>query len=135
MQENRHPGRFCGNCAFWLHHADHLGSCRLHAPQPGEERDEVAHWAHTLREEYCGDWTGADATPLRAAVCKKCVYWSFLEGGLTPVDRRDELTSWWSAAGHCLRFAPQPAALSGHKACWRVTHAEDGCFDGEMISS
>jgi hypothetical protein len=134
MPENRHAGRFCGNCAFWLHQTDHTGACRLHAPTPGEERDEIAHWAHTYHEDYCGEWRAEDAAAPKATLCKTCVYWSFLEGGITPVDYRDQLADWWGEAGHCLRFAPAPAGASGRKAYWRVTHESGSCFDGRALA-
>jgi hypothetical protein len=134
MTENRHPGRNCGNCGFWLHLTDHTGECRLRAPAPSDYRDEVAHWAHTFHEDYCGEWRVSDREAPAMTVCKRCVYWSFLEGGLTPVDQRDQLTDWWARAGHCQRLAPQPSELPGHKAFWRVTHEHDGCFDGKTVS-
>ncbi len=133
MQKDRHPGRHCGNCIFWKHLTDHTGACRLHAPAPAEDRDEVAHWAHTFNEDYCGEWLAQDAFAAKATACKNCCYWAYTEGGLTPIDRRDQLEAWWSRAGHCLRFAPQPAALPGHKAFWRATHEDDSCFDGKAF--
>jgi hypothetical protein len=134
MLKHRHDGCKCGNCAFWGHVTDHTGVCRLRAPSPSDYRDEVAHWAQTFHDDYCGEWRAAGDGAPSATVCKKCVYWSYFEGGLTPVDRRDQLPDWWERAGHCLRYAPRPSEMPGHKAFWRATHENDGCFDGKTAA-
>ena len=130
MLRHRHDGGKCGSCAFWGHLTDDTVACRLRAPTPSDERDEVAHWAQTFHEDYCGEWVANGETAPTATVCKRCIYWSYLERGLTPVDLRDQLPGWWARAGHCLRHAPQPSGMSGHKAFWCVTHENDSCFEG-----
>ncbi|ARN80967.1 hypothetical protein B1812_07650 [Methylocystis bryophila] len=109
----------------------HVGACRLRAPPPGENRDEVAHWAQTFHEDFCAEWRASDGTPPSMTLCKHCAYWSFRKGGLTPVDRRDQLAKWWEQAGHCQRHAPLPSDIPGHSAHWRATNREDGCFEGK----
>ncbi len=129
MTETKPERPRCSDCAFWWRVTGHVGACRLRAPAPGENRDEVAHWAQTFREDFCGEWRARDGVPM--TLCKDCVYWSFRKGGLTPVDRRDQLGKWWERAGHCQRHAPQPSELPGHNAFWRATQEEDGCFEGK----
>jgi hypothetical protein len=131
MMETRPERPHCGDCHFWWRVTSHVGACRLRAPPPGENRDEVAHWAQTFYEDFCGEWRAHDGGAAPMTLCKRCVYWSFREGGLTPVDRRDQLVNWWEQAGHCQRHAPQPSEVPGHNAFWRATHQEDGCFEGK----
>jgi hypothetical protein len=111
--------------------SDRTGACRRRAPCPSYDRDEVAHWAHTFHEDYCGEWCASDAAAPTATLCRDCAFWSYAAGGLQPVDRRDQLPEWWRRAGHCLRFAPRPSELPGHKAFWRATHESDRCFEGK----
>jgi hypothetical protein len=42
---------------------------------------------------------------------------------------------WWAASGYCTRFAPSPSADDDRKVHWRVTHAEDGCGDGDQVDA
>jgi hypothetical protein len=135
MMENNDSSRRCGRCRFWQHLTDHTGACRLRAPAPGESRDEVAHWAHTFNEDRCGEWEESGSGAPGRTQCGNCVYWSFKTGGLTPVDMLDQLAQWWARAGHCQRLAPIPSELPGHKAFWRATHWNDGCFDGKTRSA
>lgn len=134
MQPNPSDGSICGNCAHWRHMGEQVGLCRLHAPTTSDERDEVAHWPTTRRDATCGDWraTGSDAP--QPVLCGDCRYWRHHRDGIDPVDRRDQLPSWWSAAGHCQRRAPYPSGRPGHRAYWRATNAKDRCFEGAPVA-
>ena len=120
----------CHECAFWVDLNQRDGTCRRHAPAASDTMDEVAHWPLTHRGDQCGE--GAPAkSGITGITCDKCVYWRAPpEGGLAPYSRRDQLSAWWSNAGHCTRYAPMPTPTPGYRAYWRVTHATDGCRDG-----
>jgi hypothetical protein len=94
--------------------------------------DEVAHWPLTHQGDQCGEGSVVEAGVASAVTCLNCVFWHAPpDGGLDPYGRRDQPTEWWKHAGHCTRFSPSPSSDAGYRAFWRVTHATDGCFDGE----
>jgi len=130
MQPKPAVASICGTCAHWRHLGEELGLCRLLAPWPGETRDEVAHWPATRRSAACGEWRAARPDAPQPTSCGGCRHWRHHQEGIDPVDRRDQLPSWWSGAGHCMRHAPRPAGIPGHRAFWRATNAKDGCFEG-----
>jgi hypothetical protein len=40
---------------------------------------------------------------------------------------------WWAASGYCTRFAPAPTGEDKREVDWGVTHAGDGCGDGDQV--
>ncbi|MFY9626546.1 MAG: hypothetical protein WAK03_00125 [Methylocystis sp.] len=131
MFDGAPAGFSCGKCAFWLHFMDRDGHCRLHAPSPVGVVNEVARWPRTHSEAFCGEGREPDDTDLRRVACAECIYWKHPKDGLRPVDLLDQLSAWWSRAGHCQRVAPRPSSASGYRACWRATHESDSCFQGK----
>ena len=109
-----------------------VGICHRHAPTAGEGRTEVAHWPETDGNEGCAEGTPTAAAAGPMIRCRTCLFWdSPADGGIHPVDQRDQLKQWWAQAGHCVRFAPLPGSNPGNRAQWLATHAHDGCGDGE----
>jgi len=121
----------CHQCAFWVGLNARDGTCRRHAPRPGDAIDEVAHWPLTHHDDQCGDSAVAGAAVEPRVTCSECIYWR-TSGGLAPYKRREQWSEWWAHAGHCTRFAPYPMAATGYRAFWRVTHATDSCCDGAI---
>lgn len=118
----------CEECAFWT---ERSGVCRRHAPGASERTDEVAHWPVTHRGDQCGEGEPAQAGGQTLITCETCRFWRKPPtGGLKPYGRRDQLSEWWTKAGHCMRFAPRPSAAIGYRAFWPVTHMTDGCSEG-----
>jgi hypothetical protein len=123
---------YCENCVFWMDVNERSGVCRRHAPKTSETIDEVTHWPVTHREDQCGEGRLAHAEGDRPITCEMCRFWRKPPpGGLKPYSRRDQLSEWWTKAGHCVRMAPRPSASLGYRAFWPVTHMTDGCCDGE----
>jgi hypothetical protein len=126
----------CQHCTFWEHiSSSSEGRCRRHAPAFAEVINDVAHWPLTHAEDSCGEGVGTELAHAEFIKCSTCVYWRHRIGGVDPVQRRDQLEAWWREAGHCVRFAPQPSSEPGARAFWRVSHANDFCFDGSVKQS
>ncbi len=125
----------CSGCAFWEHAGVDQGMCRCHAPRPGTEVDEVAHWPETLAEDGCGAGIHHEPENARVIRCADCAYWHqpHRGKGLFPMNRKDEVTSWWAQAGHCRRHAPCPSSQPGQRGYWRATHESDGCAEGKRV--
>jgi len=135
MYQNSRRIAACRQCAAWVDLNQRDGTCRRHAPQAGDTPDEVAHWPLTHTDDWCGEGLAATSTVQHEVRCEACVYWRRPPDGLFPYGRRDQLSEWWRHAGHCTRFSPLPLPVPGVRAFWRVTHATDGCFDGEAKQS
>ncbi len=132
----------CRTCVFWRSFgaAEPLnGTCRRHAPMPGQHVDDTSYWPETVADDGCAEGVAAaknpeGSAPGRSAIvaCLDCVFW-FRRGsqqGLIPERRGDLPRSWWHDAAFCARNAPTPAS-SVTRARWRATHASDGCGDGQ----
>lgn len=77
-----------------------------------------------------------DGTGPGVVACQTCIHWHQPGGLPVKPDYRKGLSSeWWAASGYCTRFAPSPSAEDDRKVHWRVTHAEDGCGDGDQVEA
>jgi hypothetical protein len=133
-RELQYKGANCANCAFWSRQNNQDGSCRLRAPNPVNNPNEVAHWPRTHEADYCGEWGAKDNTAPALVACGECVYWRHPIDGLHPTQRGDQTSEWWSSAGHCLRFSPRPCTEPGFRAFWPATHSRDACSNGKTRS-
>ncbi len=122
----------CESCVFWEHLSNRDGLCRRHAPNAARSIDEIAHWPLTYAENSCGEGLAVETSKRRLIDCQRCIYWRHPAGGIDPMQRSDQLAGWWREAGHCVRFAPRPFPEPGGRAFWRVSHAADSCFDGQI---
>lgn len=53
--------------------------------------------------------------------------------GVKPDYRSGLSVEWWEASGYCTRRAPSPSADEDRQTFWKVTHAWDGCGDGQPV--
>ena len=118
----------CAACAYW-EQLRQAGNCRLHAPNPSVNADEVAHWPQTHGDQWCAQGVAVPA-PTPRVRCADCFAWRRPGNGLNPADRGDMPMAWWAAAGYCARRAPRPSPEPGMRAFWRATHGEDSCAEG-----
>lgn len=85
-------------------------------------------------EDRCGD----SAVPGNKeghsiTACQNCIHWFQPEDGLKPGARWGQTREWWTEAGLCTRHAPSPGTDEKRHVFWPVTHADDGCGDGETM--
>ena len=68
--------------------------------------------------------------------CEACVHWlQPNDTPLKPAFRQGRSTEWWARSGYCTRYAPSPSPDEERpRTHWRVTHAHDGCGDGELVT-
>jgi hypothetical protein len=127
----------CDGCAFWRHMNGPAGTCRRMAPWAGHGAAEAARWPETDAAEGCGDGRPAAAQSPPLPRCRDCLYWreAVAGAGLNPLDRRDHVKGWWRDAGYCVRHAPAPTTEPGFRGFWRVTHATDGCGEGQTAAA
>lgn len=120
----------CSACAFYP--AEH---CQRHAPSPGEVAFEVVYWPKVAPGERCGSGAVIEpgtTSPLLA--CGSCLHWWQPDGaGLVPFQLGRHDQDWWDFTGYCTRFAPHPSTNRYAKVRWKVTHADEGCGDGEAL--
>jgi hypothetical protein len=122
----------CAACTFWVSGNAHNGHCKQLAPRPTEQADQIAYWPETLGSDSCGE--GQEAADTAATVqCEACLFWrgSPDHDGIYPIDRLGARAAWWREAGHCVRYAPGPSSIPGHRGFWRVTHRTDQCSQGK----
>ena len=121
------------SCAVCVFHVAPL--CRRHAISPGNEQYEVAHWQRVKPTDRCGDGATiieAEADDPRIVPCDLCMHWFQPDGQpITPDHRHGLGHDWWSNSGLCTRWAPSAVTEEDRRAFWRVTHASDGCGDGD----
>ena len=121
----------CGACLYWQ---EPHGLCQRHAPGPGQHKQEVAFWPATQRTDRCGSGSDGDDQEAARVACGRCIHWHQPGGRpLPPAERRGIAPDWWQESGFCTRYAPSPGSLRGQATFWRVTHASDGCGDGDAI--
>ena len=123
----------CAACVYFPSLPAPGGRCRRHAPSPGHEEFEVAHWPKTRPIDRCGAGAAVtDGTGPRVVPCRSCAHWLQPNGAPVRPDYRKGLpVEWWAASGYCTRLAPSPATDEDRRVCWKVTHAADGCGDGD----
>ncbi|WP_298424152.1 hypothetical protein [Rhodoblastus sp.] len=121
----------CDECLFWKMARPTEGWCRKYAPKPASEADRVAHWPTTHGAQGCGEFVEI-TTKFDFVFCGQCRYWQSSATGILPVDRLDKPAQWWTHAGHCIRYAPEPISEPGPRAFWRATHHTDGCSEGVL---
>lgn len=118
----------CNACRFWEHGVVE-GACRRHAPAVSNKSYDIARWPETRALDGCGEGESSEGSD-KGQVCGTCAFWHRPGNGIEPPRRNDRVQSWWSQAGMCRRYAPQPGGEIGSHAYWRVTHTTDHCFDG-----
>lgn len=123
----------CEVCAF-AEHATKL-HCTRHAPAPGREDFEIVYWPVVAPGARCGQGSAR----LRAEVidynCESCMHWFQPDGvGLKPDYRGGLSAEWWARSGYCTRLAPSPSSEEDQRISWKVTHAAQGCGDGDHVS-
>lgn len=127
----------CAACVFWLRGtAEKEGAkCHRHAPSPGQDEFEPVFWPTVRADDRCGQGAAsADAQGPGVALCKDCMHWH--QPGDQPVRpdyRRGLPAKWWAETGYCTRTAPTPSTDEDRRTFWRVTHAGQGCGDGETV--
>jgi len=118
----------CGECSYFRRDT---ARCRRHAPTPGAEEYELPFWPKVRPGDRCG--MGAALAALENPVaCGRCIHW-WQPGDrpLAPPYRQGQPAEWWQRTGLCTRFAPSPSTDDYRRTFWKVTHAADGCGDGE----
>ena len=67
-------------------------------------------------------------------LCRDCILWRQPNGEPVKPDYRMGLTAeWWSESGYCVHTAPSPLTEENRRMNWKVTHAAQGCGDGENV--
>lgn len=123
----------CSACVFQKREPSR---CHRHAPGPGEEEHEFVHWPLVLPTDRCGRGAVHEAKPDAPHIvsCRDCVHWYQPDGNpVQPVTRRGRPQAWWDQSGYCTWAAPSPSTDMPRKTRWRVTHALEGCGDGEQV--
>lgn len=88
----------------------------------------------TARTDRCGSGSDGDDPEAARVACGRCIHWHQPGGKpLPPAERRGIAPDWWEESGFCTRYAPSPGAQRGQMTYWRVTHAGDGCGDGDAV--
>jgi len=123
----------CAACVYYPRSPAPGGRCRRHAPSPGYDAFEVAHWPAVPPDGRCGSGAAVtDGTGPGTVTCGSCAHWLRPDGEpVRPDYRRGLPGGWWSDSGYCTRLAPSPSGEEDRRAFWRVTHAADGCGDGD----
>jgi hypothetical protein len=93
----------------------------------------VAHWPNVRQSDRCGSGAAVmDGTGPGIVWCRSCAHWLQPNGEPVKPDYRQGLSAdWWSESGYCTRLAPSPSTSEDQRTCWKVTHATDGCGDGD----
>ena len=132
MSESALPAN-CATCVFFPPIPAPGGRCRRHAPSPGHEEFEVAHWPKVRQNDRCGSGAAVtDGTGPCVVLCGSCAHWLQPDGEPVRPEYRMGLTvEWWAASGYCTRLAPSPTVDEDRLVHWKVTHATDGCGDGD----
>ena len=123
----------CAACVYFRSLPARDGLCRRHAPSPGHEAFEVARWPRVRPIDRCGAGAAVtDGSGPRVVSCRSCPHWlQPNDEPITPDYRKGLPVEWWAASGYCTRLAPSPGTDEERRICWKVTHATDGCGDGD----
>ena len=125
----------CVGCVYYPALPEPGGLCRRHAPGPGQDAFEVAHWPKVQPSDRCGSGAAVtDGTGPGVVKCGACAHWLQPNGEPVRPDYRQGLPAeWWALSGYCTRLAPSPSTDEARRTYWKVTHATDGCGDGDAI--
>jgi hypothetical protein len=123
----------CAACVYFPSLPAQGGRCRRHAPSPCQEAFEVARWPRVRQTDRCGSGAAVtDGTGPGMVTCVSCAHWLQPNGEpIRPDYRKGLAVEWWAESGYCTRLAPSPSSEEDRRAFWKVTHATDGCGDGD----
>ena len=113
------------------------GMCRRHAPAPGVTEFDIVFWPLVGQQDRCGQGAAiTNAEGPNVTLCRDCILWRQPNGEAVKPDYRMGLTAeWWSESGYCVHTAPSPSTEENQRRHWKVTHAAQGCGDGEKVGS
>lgn len=127
----------CAQCVFRPATPAPGGVCRRHAPSPGHEEHELVYWPPVRATDRCGDGASVmDGQGPGVVACRICDHWLQPDGrGIQPDYDQGLPAAWWAESGYCTRRAPSPSTEDDRETHWRVTHAEEGCGDGQRVKA
>ena len=127
------PPANCAACVYFGALPVRDGRCRRRAPSPGHEEFEVTHWPKVRRTDRCGAGAAiTDGIGPRVVRCGTCVHWFRPNDEPVRPDYRKGLpVEWWAMSGWCTCQVPSPGTDEDRHVHWKVTHAMDGCGDGD----
>ena len=91
------PGELRHVCFSFLPVRQPPGRCRRHAPLPGRDPFEVAHWPNVRPNDRCGSGAAVmDGTGPGIVWCRSCAHWLQPNGEPVRPDYRQGLSAdWW----------------------------------------
>ena len=106
----------CATCVFLPPGQATARRCRRHAPSPGQDPFEVAHWPNVRPNDRCGSGAAVmDGTGPGLVWCRSCAHWFQPNGEPVKPDYRQGLSAdWWPrvAIAHASRRHLPPARIS-----------------------
>ena len=131
--------RDCASCVYYAGTPEApAGYCRRHGPVPGIDEGEIVFEPIVAADARCGQGAAhQDDQEEGVTPCVACIHW-WQPDGQPPAPafgRRGQTAQWWQDAGYCTRAAPAPSADVHKPNHWKVTHATQGCGDGEKASA